>query len=146
MAEPDVQSYKNHGRVVPAYHIGVFFIFVANFIWAAYRLTGGVTGDAVVAFVLSIGLMLLFFSVRSQILTVQDRVIRLEMRLRFRALLAADTAARASALPIKQIVALRFASDAELPALINAVLSGQITDAKTIKQKVTDWQPDYLRA
>ena len=146
MAEPQAQTYKNHGRVVPVYHVGVFFIFLANFIWTVFRLTDGVTSDKVVALLLSIGLMLLFFSVRSQILTVQDRVIRLEMRTRFRALLSADAAARASALPIRQIIALRFAGDAELPALVDAVLRGDLSAPKDIKQKVTDWQADFLRA
>jgi hypothetical protein len=68
------------------------------------------------------------------------------MRLRFQALLASDTAKRAVALPLRQIIALRFASDAELPALVDAVLSGQLAEPKAIKQRVTDWQADHLRA
>jgi hypothetical protein len=120
----EAQNFKNHGRVVPVYHIGVFLILMVDLIWAAYRMIRVPSGDAVVQFLLSVGLILMFFSVRVQILTVQDRVIRLEMRHRFRDLLPPDVAARAGALPIKQIVALRFASDAELPLLVGDVLSG----------------------
>ena len=77
------------------------------------------------------------FAARTQTLTVQNRVIRLEQRLRFRDLLRPDVAARAAALPIGQIVALRFACDAELPGLVDEVLAGRLTDAKAIKLKVT---------
>ena len=144
MAEP--QNYKNHGRIVPVYHVGVFFILLAHLGWTGYQLTQGFTGGAVIGFLLAIGLILMFFSVRLQILTVQDRVIRLEMQLRLRALLPPDVAARAEALPVKQIVALRFASDRELPALVNEVLAGRLASSKDIKLRVTDWQGDYLRA
>jgi hypothetical protein len=124
----------------------VFFILLANFVWASYQLVGGLTGTAAVSFLMSIALIVMFFSVRTQILTVQDRVIRLEMRQRFREVLAADLASRASALPLRQIIALRFASDEELPALVNDILTGQLTGTKEIKQKVRNWQADHLRA
>ncbi|MGE3520945.1 MAG: DUF6526 family protein, partial [Vicinamibacterales bacterium] len=88
----------------------------------------------------------MFFSVRAQILTVQDRVIRVEMRLRLRALLTPDAAARAAALPVKQLVALRFAGDAELPSLVEEVLAGRLVSQKDIKTRVQDWQADFLRA
>jgi hypothetical protein len=143
---PAAQTFNNHGRVVPVYHIGVFLILVINFGWSVYRLVGAFSGDAIVRLLLATGLLLMFFSLRVQILTVQDRVIRLEMRLRFKELLAPDAAARAAALPVKQIVALRFASDAELPALVADVLAGQLAAPRDIKQKVQDWQADFLRA
>ena len=66
--------------------------------------------------------------------------------LNWRELLPADVAVRACALSIPQLVSLRFASDAELPELVNEVLSGQLTDAKAIKQRVKEWQADHLRA
>jgi hypothetical protein len=68
-------------------------------------------------------LLIGFISIRVQVLTVQDRVIRLEMRLRLRALLPADLAARAEALPVKQLIALRFACDAELPDLVGEIVA-----------------------
>jgi uncharacterized protein DUF6526 len=143
---PTAQNFKNHGRLVPMYHIGVFFPLFINFIWAFYRLRGGITGDALVNLGVSIALLLMFMSVRSQILTVQDRVIRLEMRLRLREVLPADLFTQAATLPVKLLVALRFASDAELPALVREVTSGSLATGNKIKERVRDWQADYLRA
>jgi len=73
-------------------------------------------------------------------------VIRLEMRQRFREVLGPDLAARANTLPLRQIIALRFASDAELTTLVGDVLAGQVSAPKEIKQRVKDWQADHLRA
>ena len=143
---PAEQNYKNHARVVPMYHVGVFFPLVINLIWAFYRLRDGLTADTGVNLLLAIALVLMFISVRTQILTVQDRVIRLEMRQRLRDLLPAEVWARTAALPVQQVVALRFASDAELPGLVQEVLSGKLTTGKAIKARVQQWQPDHLRA
>ena len=142
----DQQNYKNHVRVVPMYHVGVFFPLLANFVWALYRLWNGPSGDDLVNLALAGALLLMFLSVRVQILTVQDRVIRLEMRLRLRALLPVDMRARAETIPAKQLAALRFAGDAELPILVREVLDGSLTTGKEIKIRVRDWQPDHLRA
>ena len=142
----ETQGLKNHTRIVPMYHMGVSLPFLINFVWSIYRLTRGFTGDAIVGALLAIGLLLIFFSIRTQILTVQDRVIRLEMRLRLREKLPADLCAQAVNLPVKQLIALRFAGDAELAGLVRDVLSGSLSSQKDIKSKVKDWQPDYLRA
>lgn len=141
-----VQNYKNHGRIVPAYHIGAFAALTINFIWAVYLLFTGVTGAVLVNLVLAIGLLLLFGTVRGQILRVQDRVIRLEMRLRLREVLPPDLLAQSGRLSVSQLIALRFASDAELPALVRDVLAGSLDSGKAIKLRITEWQGDYLRA
>lgn len=143
---PESQSFSNHGRIVPVYHIGVFLILMANFIWGGYQLIQAFSPASVLSFLLAVGLILMFFSVRVQILTVQDRVIRLEMRLRLNAVLPADLARRAATLPVKQLVALRFASDEELPALVEEVLAGRLVTQKDIKMRVKNWQGDFLRA
>jgi hypothetical protein len=144
---PEPQSFKNHGRVVPIYHMGVFFPFVLNFLWSAYRMWHvGVNGDSTIALLMSIAFLLLFGSVRGQILTVQDRVIRLEMQLRLARVLPADVQAQSSQLTVKQLIALRFASDAELPALVRDVLAGKLAATKDIKMQVKDWQADHQRA
>jgi hypothetical protein len=140
------QTIKNHTRIVPMYHMGVFFPLVLNFLWSVYRTVQDPTADRLIGLILSVALLLMFFSVRQQILTVQDRLIRLEMRLRLRELLPADVFARATALPVRQLIALRFASDAELPALVGDVLAGRLTSQKDIKTRVKDWQADLLRA
>ena len=143
---PQPQTYKNHARIIPAFHVGVFFPFLANFFWTGYRLIRAATTDTVMAFIMAIAFLLLFFTVRSMVTTLQDRIIRLEMRLRRRGLLPADLQPQIDRLSHKQLVALRFASDSELPALVRDVLTGTITTQKDIKMRVKDWQADYLRA
>lgn len=140
------QNYKNHTRIVPMFHIGVLGILVVNFLWSAYGLTGGATGQAVMDLLLAIGLLLLALSVRSMVLRVQDRVIRLEMRLRLREVLSADLHGKIPALTPRQLIALRFASDAELPALVRETLAGTLATSKDIKLRIKDWQGDFLRA
>ena len=142
----DEQNYKNHGRIVPLYHFGVFFSLLANFLWALYRLREGVTGDALMALLLAVALLMMAISLRTQILTVQDRVIRLEMRLRLRQLLPPDLQPRINDLTYRQLVALRFASDDELAELVREVLAGRLASSKEIKMRVKNWQSDWLRA
>ena len=140
------QNYKNHTRIVPMFHIGVLGIFTINCLWTAYTLIGDVTGQAVMDLLVAVGLLLLAITVRSMILRVQDRVIRLEMRLRLREALSPDLHGKILALTTRQLVALRFGSDAELPALVREVLAGTLATSKDIKLRIKDWQGDYLRA
>jgi len=81
---------------------------------------------------------------RTNPLRTQDRVIRLEEKLRFHALLTPDLYARSHSLSVQQIVALRFASDEELPELVRRTLDENLT-AKQIKQAINNWRGDYLR-
>ena len=140
------QSYRNHARIVPAYHVGTFVPFFVNFVWATYRVFQDFSGDRLIGFLVSIALLLMFFSIRVQVLTVQDRVIRLEMRLRLRGVLPPDLQSQLHLLTHKQLVALRFASDAEMPQLVREVLAGTVRTQNEIKARIRDWQPDYLRA
>ena len=140
------QTYKTHRRVVPAYHFGVLSALLAYFIWSVYQLVQGFTGAAVMGVILSVALMTMAITLRSQILRVQDRVIRLEMRLRLRENLPADLAARAAHLPVRQLIALRFASNEELPSLVQDVVEGKVVTPNDIKQKIREWQADHLRA
>ena len=142
----DTQTYKTHRRLVPAYHIGVLSALLAYFIWSVYQLFQGMTGASVMGVILSLALMTFAISIRSQILRVQDRVIRLEMRLRLRENLPADLASRAAHLPVRQLIALRFASDEELPTLVRDVVDGKVVNPNDIKQKIREWQADHLRA
>jgi hypothetical protein len=143
---PEAQNYQNHGRIVPLFHYWVFLILLANVLWSGYGLVRMPGIGAGVGLLLGVGLILMALSLRGQILTVQDRVIRLEMRLRMRDLLPPDLAMRAAGLPVKQLVALRFASDAELEGLVRDVLEGRLETATAIKQAVKQWQGDYVRA
>jgi hypothetical protein len=143
---PRPQNFENHGRIVPAWHIGVFFIFIANFFWAISRLFGAVTAEAIMELLLAVAFLLVFAYTRIQVLTVQDRVIRLEMRLRLKEVLPADLQARMQELTLPQLIALRFAGDSELPDLVREVLAGTLTRQKEIKKRVKNWQADYVRA
>jgi hypothetical protein len=147
MADQKPQNFKNHNRVVPLYHMFVFFVFVINLGWAIYRLVKDVFSlGSIVNVLVAMALIVLFFYVRIFALTVQDRIIRLEMRLRLGGLLPADLRPRIPEFTVAQLVALRFASDAELPALARKVLDEKLNDRKAIKQLIKDWQADYLRA
>jgi hypothetical protein len=94
---------------------------------------------------LSIGLILLALAARLQVLKAQDRVIRLEERLRFQGLLSDDLAQKAANLPVGKLIALRFASDEELPELVQKCLNGELKSSKEIKLAVKNWRGDYLR-
>ncbi len=140
------QNYKNHAQIVPAFHYGVFLPLLGNIIWTGYQLTQGFSGERLVAFMMSLVFVLLALTLRQQVLRVQDRVIRFEMRHRLREILPTEVAAKATDLHVKQLVALRFASDSELPTLVDSVLNGKVSVPKEIKQQVKEWQADLLRA
>ena len=90
-------------------------------------------------------LFAVLYTARSNAQRMQDRVIRLEMRVRLECLLGAARRADVERLTLRQLVALRFASDAELPALVADVLAGKLATAREIKLRVKDWQADWLR-
>ena len=98
------------------------------------------------AALVGVALILLALLARTFAIRVQDRVIRLEMRLRLRELLPPDLVPRIGELGPRQLIALRFAGDRELPALVRRVLDERLQDTKAIKQMITDWQGDHLRA
>ena len=85
-------------------------------------------------------------SLRVMSLSVQDRVIRMEMQLRLERMLPADLRPRIGEFNVEQLVGLRFAGDEELPALARQVLEEKLTNRKAIKQRVKNWRPDYQRA
>lgn len=121
-------------------------ILAVNLVWSIYRLIRGVSLEAAFGVALAVALLLVAFFGRIFALTVQDRVIRLEMALRLEKLLPADLKPRIGELTVAQFVSLRFASDAELPALTRKVLDDKLNDRKAIKQMIKEWKPDLLRA
>ena len=145
MAEA-VQTYKNHARVFPPFHFFVLPVFLINVIVSAWLLYRTPSRLGVWQLVVAIALFLAALTARIMALAVQDRVIRLEMRLRLQGLLTGDVKGRINDLTARQCVALRFASDEELPALVREVLDGKLTSSKEIKLRVKNWQADRLRA
>lgn len=144
--DPSSQSFKNHAKIVPLYHGVALPILVVNAVWSLYRAVTRPAWDTALAALLGVALVIMFLFARVFALTVQDRIIRLEMRLRLRELLPADLIPRMPEFTTGQLVALRFASDRELPVLARRVLDDRLQDRKAIKQLITDWQADHLRA
>ena len=142
---PEPQNYKNHQQRAVGFLVGSGLLAI-NLVWAFYRLIQSLNGDTIVGLLTAIALIVLAFSLRTQVLTVQDRVIRTEMRLRLARVLGHDQTSQIERLTARQLVALRFAADHELPALVGEVLAGSLKDGKAIKMRVKDWQADYLRA
>jgi Family of unknown function (DUF6526) len=141
-----VQTFQNHTKFVPAFHFVVLPLLGINFVWTVVRLVKYTSPETVMAVVVAICLVMMALLGRLFAITVQDRVIRLEMQLRIRDVCPADLAARFNEFTRGQLVALRFASDAELPSLARKVLDERLEDRKAIKQMVKEWQPDNLRA
>jgi hypothetical protein len=141
------QSFANHTKYFPPFHFFVMPVLIANFGLAIYRLKGsGYSFAGFFSIVLGLALILGFLSGRRFALSVQDRVIRLEERLRYQRLLPADLQPRIDEFTVAQLVSLRFACDAELSALARKVLDDKMQERKAIKQLVKTWKPDYLRA
>jgi Family of unknown function (DUF6526) len=141
-----VQTYKNHPRLLPAFHFFVLPVLLLNVLNEVRRAWRYPSEGSLFLAVVAAALFTLAFLSRSQALTVQDRVIRLEMRLRLRQVLPPELQTRIQDLTHRQLVALRFASDAELPELVREILDGKLTTVKEIKLRVKNWQGDWLRA
>ena len=144
---PEPQNYKNHVRFDPPWHFFIAPMMLLNVIasvvatvhyWPRHRAV------FVWWIIMAIVLLMAVSKARSHSLKAQDRLIRLEERLRFAALLPPDLLARSQALTEEQYIALRFASDAELPALVQRTLNENLSQ-KQIKESVTNWRPDYFR-
>ena len=139
------QSLQNHVRMIPAYHYFIFGAFGINLALSAMDLFSAPSLRTVAGVLTAAALIVLAFYARVFALKAQDRVIRLEMRLRMRELLPADLQRRIIEFAPRQLVAMRFASDAELPDLAAKVLAGNVQDTKAIKSMIKDWQGDFLR-
>lgn len=141
----EIQNYRNHVRWYPLAHFVVMPILLFNLIWQAVRLYQEPSWDRAEFVLLAVGLILLNVAARFQALTAQDRIIRLEEQLRYQKLLSSDLAFQAAQLPHSSILALRFASDEELPQLLEKAINGEFKDSKEIKQSIKNWRGDYLR-
>ena len=148
------QNFSNHAKFVPMFHFFLLPALLLNLIWAVrwffplqvntmfgFQVFMGHLVNLMVAIVL----IVMAFLARTFALGVQDRVIRLEERIRYERLLPEDLKPRIGEFTINQLVALRFACDAELPALARKVLDAKISERNAIKQMVQNWRPDYQR-
>ena len=140
MAEKVPQTFANHTRFDPIFHFFMAPVSTALLIWAIAHLVRHPTHETSAWLVASLLIFLTIFKARTYALKAQDRVIRLEENLR----LAKLSAGSVPTLSERQLIALRFASDAELPALAEKAAAGNLT-SKQIKQAIQTWRPDYFR-
>ncbi|MDQ1410633.1 MAG: hypothetical protein QOJ41_2368 [Acidobacteriaceae bacterium] len=141
------QNFANHTKMVPAFHYFVLPVLFLNVGWSVYRWKTSLWPlDGAIWVLTSVALLMGFLLARMFALSVQDRVIRLEERLRCERLLPQDLQPRIVEFEPGQLVALRFASDQELPALARKVLDEKMKDRKAIKQQIKNWRADSLRA
>ncbi len=138
------QTLANHAKLEPAYHFVAFGILLVNLGWSALELWRAPGFASALQLALAVALLILFFAMRVFALAVQDRVIRLEETLRLERLLPPELRARIPELCVPQLVALRFASDAELPELVRATLDEKL-ERGAIKRRIRVWRPDYQR-
>jgi hypothetical protein len=143
---PAPQNYGNHARYFPLVHFVLFPLLTLNFLYQVVRLYQMPGVDRAVFTLLSLLFVGMIFAARSQVLKVQDRVIRLEEQLRYRDVLPPELASRAGELSIGQSIALRFASDDELADLFRRACDKEMNSAKEIKLAVKEWRADHHRA
>ena len=151
MAENAPQSYAHHTRWDPLFHFFVLPVFVLGLIMSLIHFFAHITeGDfrdhfhAFLLILLAAALLVAVFKIRLYALKVQDRVIRLEERLRLTQLLSEPLRSRIPELTEGQLCGLRFASDAEVPKLVERTLNEKLS-RKDIKQAIKNWRPDYWR-
>ena len=144
MAEK-IQNYENHTRWHPPFHFFLAPLLLLNFIFAAVQLFRFRDLDHAWWLVLAVGLVVLGALARTNALRVQDRLIRLEEQVRYQQILPQPLAQSATGLRLSQILALRFASDGELPGLVQEVIDGNLLKGDDIKRAVKDWRADDLR-
>lgn len=142
---PEGQNYANHAKRPPRLFLVAWFAATAAAASFLFRLFVDFSVDTLALFLTAGGASAGIMMARRFALGVQDRVIRLEERLRMERLLPDELKSRIENLTTGQLIGLRFASDAELPALVRRVLDGELTDRKAIKQAVEDWRADHQR-
>jgi hypothetical protein len=141
------QSFATHRKFVPGYHYVAFGILVINLIWSLFRLVRPLAPlfDSLLNVAVAVALLLLAWYLRVFPLKAQDRVIRLEETLRLERLLPPDLRPRIGTLRPGQLIALRFASDEELPELTRTVLDRGTMTPDEIKKMIRSWRADHLR-
>jgi len=141
----ETQNYQNHVRYFPLVHFFLFPVLFFNLIWQAVRLYQEPSWDRAEMVLLAVALVGMNVAARLQALKAQDRVIRLEESLRYQRVLSPDLAFQAEQMPTGNKVALRFASDEELPELVQKAINGEFKNSKEIKLAIKNWRGDYLR-
>ena len=137
------QDYGNHRKFVPAFHYVALPILLINLIYSVYVAVTSFSVDSVIALFVAVALIIVGLFARVFALGAQDRVIRLEERLRFENLLPQEQKATIGELTTAQLIGLRFASDGEVADLVATVCAEGIEDREEIKKRVKNWRPDH---
>ena len=144
MADATTQSFANHTRLDPPFHLFLLPLGLVAIILSVIRIIRDPSIGSILLVVLAIGFVMIAAKTRAYALKVQDRVIRLEERLRLAMVMPEAGRARIGELTESQLIALRFASDAELPGLAMRALNEGLT-SKQIKTAIQSWRGDYFR-
>ena len=144
MSESKPQSLKNHGRFDPPYHFFLTFVSIASIVIAVIYCIHHFCFISVWLVVVSLAALVVVFRMRGYPLKVQDRVIRLEERLRLQALAPAEWHTQIFRLTEDQLIALRFAADDEVVVLAKLALEQNLS-RKQIKERIKSWRPDNWR-
>jgi hypothetical protein len=136
------QSYAHHAKLVPLFHYVLLPILLLNFLAMAYHLWQSPGAATAWSLLMAFAFIVSALFARVFALKAQDRLIRLEERLRMRELLPPDLQGRIGEFTVEQMVALRFASDAELPGLAATVLRDRIEKRDAIKKMIKNWRTD----
>lgn len=139
------QTFANHTRWQPPFHFFLAPVLLINIVWAVVLFVKDPNLNSGWWIVMSVALLVLATLVRLNSLKVQDRLIRLEEKLRYQQLLSPDLCQKASGLREDQIVALRFAGDDELEGLVSGVLAGKFSKSSDIKRAIRNWRSDTFR-
>lgn len=142
---PKQQSYESHRRWLPIHHFFVQPVLISNFFIQFWRLVQNPTFDTGWMALLSLTLVALAVAARVMALTAQNRVIRLEERLRLARLMPAEDQVGINDLAMRHLVGLRFADDSEVVELARRCLNGELQTANDVKKSVKMWRPDFLR-
>ena len=145
MASSATQNFENHVRFVPMYHMVAFPMIAAFVIYSLYMVVTALSLASVMFLLFGVGVTIAMLFARLFPLAAQDRIIRLEERLRLHDLLPQEQHDTIGRLTTEQLIGLRFASDDEVADLIAAVVSEGIKDRTEIKKRVKNWRPDHQR-
>ena len=139
------QNFENHARFVPMYHLVSFGLIAVYALWSLYVMVTAFSLASLMSLLFAIGVIITFFFARVFPLGVQDRVIRLEERLRLERLLPPERRDAIYNVDTELLIGLRFASDGEVADLFDAIVTEGITDRDEVKKRVTSWRADHQR-
>ena len=141
----EVQSFENHAKMVPLYHYWATAFLVVPTLYFGFLAVTSFSVTNLMLLLFGIGVILAGFFVRAFPLGVQDRVIRLEERMRMERLLPEELRSRIHEISTDHLIGLRFTSDEELADLVRKVLDRELSDRKSIKAAIGSWRADHQR-